>query len=166
MRLFRQLGTCGTAALLAPILWAGLCLGARTLGQHAYETNVTPWTRAHRVGTGPELDLPFQGRPPDPRVRTELSKYLKVWSLEPGACAAFPNGARLPFSWNPLRASALMVRLKQKQAFLMTQRHRVLRRSEGTGERWYLAPDAGAALGGRRFLLRARGEELLDAVEL
>jgi hypothetical protein len=168
MRLFRQLGSCGTALVLGPLLWAGLCVGFQALGQHAYASNITPWTRTFHVPDGPELDvnLSVARRVDDPRVKTELEKYLKVWSLEPGACAAFPNAERMPFSWNPFHASALMMRLKQKQAFLLMQHHVVRRRADGALTRYYLAPDPEAALGGRRFVLRAEGQELREAFEL
>jgi hypothetical protein len=160
VRLFRQLGTWGTALVFAPILWILACVGARALAQHAYEANITPWTRRHRIASGP---IPPGGSPvTDRRVLTELSKYVQVWSLEVGASPAFPDAARVPFSFNPFAPSALMLRLKQKQAFLLMQKHVVLR----DGATWYLAPDGQAALGGRRFRLEVRGSELLKAFEL
>ncbi len=160
MRLFRQLGTWGSALVMAPILWLLACVGARALAQHAYETNITPWTRTHRIPSGA---IPPGGTPiTDRRVLTELSKYVQVWSLEVGASAAFPDADRVPFAFNPFAPSALMLRLKQKQAFLMMQKHVVLR----NGTTWYLAPDGQAALGGRRFRLEVRGHELLKAYEL
>lgn len=160
MRLFRQLGTWGSALAFAPLLWLLGCVGARALGQHAYETNITPWTRKHRIPSGP---IPAGGAPiTDRRVLTELSKYVQVWSLEVGACPAFPDPERVPFSFNPFAPSALMLRLKQKQAFLMMQKHTVLR----DGSAWYLAPDSQAALGGRRFRLEVQGPTLLKAFEL
>lgn len=168
MNPFRQLGTCGTAVVLGPLLWAGLCFGFQRLGQHAYEANITRWTREFRVPDGPELasGIDPTHRIQDPRVRTELDKYIKVWSLEPGACEAFPRADRMPFSWNPFHPSALMLRLKQKQAFLMMQHHVVRRRSEGDHMHYYLAPDPEAALGGRRFHLRVKGQDVLEAYEL
>ncbi len=160
MRLFRQLGTWGSALVFTPILWILACVAARALAQHAYEANITPWTRQHRVKAGP---IPAGGSPvTDGRVLTELSKYVRVWSLEVGACEAFPDARRVPFSFNPFHPSALMMRLKQKQAFLLMQKHVVLRE----GQAWYLAPDPQAALGGRRFRLETRGAELMKAYEL
>ena len=151
-RLFRQLGTWGTTLVVAPFLWLGACVAARALAQSSYDTTLSPWAKTRRVPEGP---IPGGGlEVKDPRVLTELGKYLEVWSLEPGACAAFPDGARVPFTWNPFRPSALMLRLKQKQAFLLTQHHTVLR----TGTTWYLAPDPQAALGGRRFRLEVAGD--------
>ena len=160
MRILRQLGTWGSALVFAPLLWLLACVGARALAQHAYETNITPWTRNHRIPTGP---IPMGGAPiTDRRVLTELSKYVQVWSLEVGASPAFPDATRVPFSFNPFAPSALMLRLKQKQAFLLMQKHFVLR--DGTA--WYLAPDGQAALGGRRFRLEVQGQDLLKAYEL
>ncbi|HJV23539.1 MAG TPA: hypothetical protein VJ570_12625 [Holophagaceae bacterium] len=160
MRLFRQLGTWGSALVFGPLLWLLACVAARALAQHAFEANITPWTRAHRVKEGP---IPEGGTPvTDRRVLTELSKYVQVWSLEVGACPAFPDAGRVPFSFNPFHPSALMLRLKQKQAFLLMQKHVVLR----DGPSWYLAPDPEAALGGRRFRLETRGSDLLKAYEL
>ena len=160
MRLFRQLGTWGTALVFTPILWVLACVAARALAQHSYETNITPWTRNHRVKAGV---IPPGGMPvTDRRVLTELSKYVQVWSLEVGACEAFPDAARVPFSLNPFHPSALMMRLKQKQAFILMQKHVVLRE----GSVWYLAPDPQAALGGRRFRLETAGSQLLKAYEL
>lgn len=152
MRPFRQLGTWGTALVTAPLFWLGACVAARALAQHSYDTTLTPWTKTRRVARGP---IPPGGTPvKDPRVLTELGKYLEVWSLEPGACAAFPDPARVPFSLNPFRPSALMLRLRQKQAFLLMQKHLVLRE----GSSWYFAPDPQAALGGRRFRLETTGD--------
>lgn len=152
IRVFRQLGTWGTAVVLAPLLWLGACVAARALAQHSYDTTLSTWAKTRRVPFGP---IPSGGTEVrDPRVLTELGKYLEVWSLEPGACAAFPDGARVPFTLNPFRPSALMLRLKQKQAFLLSQHHTVLR----DGTTWYVAPDAQAALGGRRFRLEVSGD--------
>ncbi|HJV91078.1 MAG TPA: hypothetical protein VJ623_12295 [Holophagaceae bacterium] len=160
MRLFRQLGTWGSALVFGPLLWLLACVAARSLAQQSFDTNITPWTRAHRVKVGP---IPGGGTPvTDRRVLTELSKYLQVWSLEVGACPAFPEATRVPFSFNPFHPSALMLRLKQKQAFLLMQKHVVFRE----GQTWYLAPDPEAALGGRRFRLETCGPELLRAYEL
>lgn len=160
MRLFRQLGTWGSALVFTPILWLLACVAARALAQHAFEANITPWTRNHRVPSGA---IPTGGVPvTDGRVLTELSKYVQVWSLEVGACEAFPEATRVPFSWNPFHPSALMLRLKQKQAFILMQKHFVRRDHQS----WYLAPDPQAALGGRRFRLETRGAELLKAFEL
>ncbi|HJW33848.1 MAG TPA: hypothetical protein VJ505_10825 [Holophagaceae bacterium] len=160
MRLLRQLGTWGSALVFTPILWILACIAARALAQHAFETNITPWTRNHRVKTGA---IPAGGTPvTDRRVLTELSKYVQVWSLEVGACEAFPDGSRVPFSFNPFHPSALMLRLKQKQAFILMQKHVVLRE----GPIWYLAPDPQAALGGRRFRLETQGSHLMKAYEL
>src|SRR5262249_33430225 len=117
MRLVRQLGSCGTLAIFGPLLWLAACAGARALGQHSYDVNITPWTKGYRVAeTGVALPM-GAARVTDPRVRAELDKYAKIWGLEPGACAEFPNAVRLPFSLNPFKASALLLRLKQKQAF-------------------------------------------------
>jgi hypothetical protein len=160
LRVFRQLGTWGSAIVFGPLLWLLACVAARALAQHAFDTNITPWTRQHRIQVGP---IPPGGKPvSDGRVLTELSKYVQVWALEVGACEAFPETTRVPFSFNPFHPSALMMRLKQKQAFLLMQKH-VVRRD---GTLWYLAPDPQAALGGRRFRLETRGADLIRAFEL
>jgi hypothetical protein len=166
VRVLRQLGTCGTVVVLGPLLWLLACAVARALGQHAYDVNITPWTRNHRVVEGVVAVPPGAAPIRDPRVRTELDKYAKVWALEPGACAEFPDAARFPFSFNPFKPSALMLRLKQKQAFLMTQHHAVRRQREPDGSmRYDLTPDPEAALGGRHFVLRMKGNDLLEAYE-
>lgn len=166
MRVLRQLGTCGTAVVLGPLLWLLACVVARSLGQHAYEVNITAWTRNHRVAEGAVALPPGAPRISDPRVNTELDKYVKVWALEPGACAEFPDAARMPFSLNPFRPSALMLRLKQKQAFLMTQHHGVRRQTGPDGTALYdLRPDPEAALGSRHFVVRAKGDDVLEAYE-
>lgn len=171
MRIFRQLGTWGTAVALAPILWVLACALAWGLAQKAYANGIVPQTRAFRASAGPQVQAlaSLAPLPPikDPLVLVELQKYLQVWSLEPGACLQFPVAGRFPWCWNPFRASALILRLKQKQAFLRTQRHEVQRLLVGPGrERFYLAPDPQAALGGRRFLVEAEGTRLVKAVEL
>ena len=169
MRLFRQLGTWGTAVVLTPILWLASCALARELAQHAYDRTIAPATRVFRVLEPPGFrgSDPLAGTPvKDPKTLTELQKYLQVWSLEPGSCRAFPDAARFPWCWNPFRPSAFLVRLRQKQAFLTTQRHEVRRAETASGSwRYFLAPDSQAALGGRHFLVEAEGTALLKAVE-
>jgi hypothetical protein len=160
VKVFRQLGTWGSALVFGPLLWLLACVAARALAQHAFEANITPWTRNHRVKVGP---IPTGGTPvTDRRVLTELAKYVQVWSLEVGASVAFPDAARVPFSLNPFHPSALMLRLRQKQAFLLMQKHEVVR----DGGSWYLAPDPQAALGGRRFRLETHGTRIMKAYEL
>lgn len=170
MNLTRQLGTCGMILVLGPLLWIGACFAAVGLAQGAYRSQIVPKTRAFRLAEGPHVaDAPAQAPRPlkDPRVLTELEKYVRVWALEPGACAEFPKADHLPFSWNPFRASALMMRLKQKQAFLMMQKHAVERREVAPGRfRYYFAPDPQAALGGRRFLVDTEGLDIRTAAEL
>lgn len=170
MRLVRQLGTWGTAVVLAPILWLLSCALARGLAQHAYDTHIMAMTRTFRPSEGAQvqgLSAAAGTVVRDPLVLTEVQKYLRVWSLEPGACAAFPEAARFPWCWNPFRASALIMRLKQKQAFLLTQRHEVQRTGSPWGRSFYfLAPDPQAALGGRRFLVEAQGDRALKVIEL
>ena len=171
MRVVRQLGTWGTGAVLAPLFWLLACALARGLAQNAYDSSIVPVTRGFRMQAGPRVSqpsFPTAGNTlEDPRVRAELQKYLQVWSLEPGACAAFPDAARIPWCWNPFRPSALIMRLKQKQAFLLTQHHEVEAVALPGGQmRLYLAPDPQAALGGRRFLAEAQGGRLLRVVEL
>lgn len=163
MRLFRQLGTCGSMALMGPLLWLAGCAFARGLAQKGY-IQIRPATRAYRV---PDGAIPAGGEPTsDPLTLTELRKYIRVWELEPGACADFPDAERWPWSWNPFHASAVMLRLKQKQAFL-GDHHGVLRQELGGGRRlYYLAPDPLAALGGRRFRVEEMDGEVLRAWEL
>ena len=163
MKLFRQLGTCGTALLVAPILWIGACFAARGLGQQGYR-QITEATRGYRV---PRIPIGPAGDPvSDPHTLVELRKYVQVWELEPGACAAFPQRDRWPWSWNPFHASALMLRLKQKQSFLQDQRHLVLRWERDGVRSYLLTPDPGAALGGRSFRVEVRDGELAKAWEL
>lgn len=167
MRLFRQLGTWGTAAALAPLLWLLACASARSLAQHAYDTSLSTRTKAFRAQAGPRVKGGAEGRIlADPMALTEVQKYVHVWALEPGACSAFPDAARFPWCWNPFRPSALLLRLKQKQAFLWTQRHEVERLDLG-GDRtlYYLAPDPRAALGGRRFFAETDEGKVLRVVE-
>ena len=170
MRLFRQLGTWGTTVALTPLAWLLACAMARALAQKSYHTSILPLTRAYRVPGGPQVDSPAlpEGKAvSDPRVLTELQKYLQVWALEPGASGVFTDAGRFPWCWNPFRPSAIILRLKQKQAFLLTQHHEVQRRDLGGGRAfYYLVPDPQAALGGRRFRLQVRGEDVLRAVEL
>lgn len=171
MKIFRQLGTWGTTVALAPVLWLLSCALAQTLAQSAFDANIVPITKAFRAADGPRVQsaaFPLTGRSvTDPRVLTELQKYLQVWSLEPGASATFPDAQRFPWCWNPFRPSALILRLKQKQAFLLTQHHEVERRSIGSGRTlYYLRPDSQAALGGRQFLIEAEGARLMKTVEL
>lgn len=159
MKVFRQLGSCGSLLVFGPLLWLGACWGSRAMSQHAYDAQITPITRTHRVPAGA---VPGGGTPVrDRRVLAELEKYVRIWSLEPGACADFPDAARFPFSFNPFRPKALFVRLKQKQAFLLSQHHRILRQ----GEAWLIEPDPLAALGGRRFRVQAKGTGLRQAWE-
>jgi hypothetical protein len=171
MSIVRQLGSCGMILAFAPLLWVGACLVSVGMAQGSYGQQIVPKTRAFRLADGPQAHP--QPRPSvkalvrDPRVLTELEKYVKVWSLEPGACAEFPDADRFPFSWNPFRASALMLRLKQKQAFLMMQKHEVQRAPAGPGRfTFYLAPDPQVALGGRRFLVETEAGEVREAFEL
>jgi hypothetical protein len=159
VKVLRQLGTCGSLLVFGPLLWLGACWASRALSQHAYDAQITPWTRQHRVATAA---IPGGGTPvTDRRVRAELGKYLKIWSLEPGACAAFPDAARFPFSLNPFQPKAQFMRLRQKQAFLLGRGHTVQRQ----GDAWYFAPPEGAALGGRRFRVEADGGALRAAWE-
>lgn len=167
MRLFRQLGTWGTAAALAPILWLLACVAARALAQHAYDHTISARTKAFRVPAGPRVQGGASGRTlADPMALAEVRKYVQIWALEPGACAAFPDVARFPWCWNPFRPSALVMRLKQKQAFLQTQHHELERLDLGDGRhRYFLAPDPGAALGGRRFFAETKAGKVLNVVE-
>ena len=171
MRIFRQLGTWGTAVVVAPVLWLLACALAQALAQHAFDSNIAPIAKTFRAPEGPRVQsasFPATGRPvTDPMVLTELQKYLQIWSLEPGASLTFPEAQRFPWCWNPFRPSALILRLKQKQAFLLTQQHAVERRETGSGKaRYYFKPDPQAALGGRQFLVEAEGTRLLKTVEL
>jgi hypothetical protein len=163
VKLFRQLGTCGTALLAGPLLWTAACIGARALAQSGYQ-QIEGTTRDYRVVEVPILP---SGEPvADAATLVELRKYAQVWELEPGACAAFPSRDRWPWSWNPFHASALMLRLKQKQSFLKEQRHLVLRTQHAGMRTYLLAPDANAALGGRSFRLDVKDGELVKAWEL
>ena len=171
MPLARQLGSCGMVLAFAPLLWAGACLVSLGLAQNAYSDQIVPKTKLHRLPDGPQVHdvkLPSVKRlVRDPRALTELDKYLRVWSLEPGACAEFPEADRFPFSWNPFHGSALMLRLKQKQAFLLMQHHDVQRWESTPGHFvYFMAPDPQAALGGRKFLVVVDGPDLREAFEL
>ena len=170
MKIFRQLGTWGSTVALAPLLWLLSCALARTLAQNAFDSNIVPITKAFRAPDGPRVQstaFPTASRPvTDPMVLAELQKYLHIWSLEPGASPTFPDARRFPWCWNPFRPSALILRLKQKQAFLLPQHHEVERRETGSGRAfYYLLPDPQAALGGRQFQVEAEGARLLRAVE-
>ncbi|HJW10088.1 MAG TPA: hypothetical protein VJ483_10660 [Holophagaceae bacterium] len=163
MKVLRQLGSCGTALILGPLLWTGACFAARALAQNGYR-QITDATREFRV---PQVPILPSGEPiTDGSTLTELRKYTQVWELEPGACRQFPDRDRWPWSWNPFHASALMLRLKQKQSFLKEQRHLVLRWERGGVRTYLLAPDANAALGGRSFRMDVKDGELLKAWEL
>ena len=163
MRLFRQLGSCGTVVLVGPLLWLAACFAARGIAQSGYR-QIQPRTREFRV---PAARIAPGGVPVgDPHTTTELGKYIQVWELEPGACAEFPERDRWPWSWNPLQASALMLRLKQKQAFLDTQRHLVMRSQEGRRRNYLISPDPLAALGGRSFRVEVEGGRMRKAWEL
>lgn len=164
MRIFRQLGSCGTAVVVIPLLWILACFLGRALAQNAYDHEISAGTRAFRL---PELSVSHQGRPvEDPLALAELRKYVRVWSLEPGACKEFPDATRFPWSWNPLFGSATIMRLNQKQAFLASQHHEVYReRIEKNHWRWFIHPDRAAALGGRRFSVDVRGNNVAQAWE-
>ncbi len=164
MKIFRQLGSCGSIFVFTPILWTAACFLGRALAQSAYDHQITPATRAYRLT---ELAIASDGAPvQDRHVRAELQKYVRVWSLEPGACLDFPDAARWPWSWNPLAGSAGMLRLKQKQAFLATQHHEVYRQRQGPDSwRYYFQPDREAALGGRRFSVEVQGGSVRKAWE-
>lgn len=164
MRATRQLGTWGTALLLAPLLWLGADFLAWAMAQAGYR-GIPPMVRAYRVPQGP---VPDGGAPvTDPLALTELKKYAAVWELEPGACARFPERDAWPWRWNPLASSGDLLRLRQKQSFLLTQHHQVFRQQRPDGTRLYaLAPDPAAALGGRRFRLVVKDGELIQAWEL
>ena len=164
MKATRQLGTWGTALLLAPILWLGADFLAWAMAQSGYQ-RIAPNVRAYRVPEGP---IPVGGAPvTDPLTLTELRKYAAVWELEPGACARFPDRDAWPWRWNPLSSSGDLLRLRQKQSFLLTQHHLVVRQRQPDGTCLYgLRPDPGAVLGGRAFRLSVKGGELLQAWEL
>ncbi len=163
MKLFRQLGTWGSALALAPLLWLGADFLAWAMAQSGYQ-RIAPITRAFRVPLGP---VPSGGTPvTDPLTLTELKKYAAIWELEPGACARFPDRDAWPWRWNPLSSSGDLLRLRQKQAFLESQHHRVARQQQADGSRLYaLTPDPGAALGGRSFRMRVKNGELIEAWE-
>lgn len=164
MKVFRQLGSCGTAIVFLPLLWIAACFLGRALAQNGYDHQITAQTRSFRLV---EFAVPQGGTVVEDRLAlAELQKYLRVWRLEPGACAEFPNSARFPWSWNPLRGSATMMRLKQKQSFLQSQHHEVHRQSLGKGRyRYFIQPDKEAALGGRRFGLEVLGDSIQKAWE-
>ncbi|HTL97381.1 MAG TPA: hypothetical protein VL181_01130 [Holophagaceae bacterium] len=164
MKATRQLGTWGTALALAPLIWLGADFLAWGMAQSGYQ-RIAPAVRAYRVPAGP---VPQEGAPvTDPSTLAELRKYAAVWELEPGACERFPDRDAWPWRWNPLSSSGDLLRLRQKQAFLQTQRHRVFRQPGPGGTRFYaLSPDPGAALGGRSFRMTVKNGELLQAWEL
>ncbi len=151
-------------ALFGPLLWVGACAVARAMAQHVYDLQMVPALKAYRP---PAAEVPVTGHPvEDPLTRVELEKYVRVWELEPGACPELPDAARWPWSWNPFHPSALLLRLRQKHEYLFRQRHLVLRQELGGGRRRYLlAPDPGAALGGRRFAVEVRQGRLERAWE-
>lgn len=165
MRIFRQLGSCGTTVVLVPILWIAGCFLGRALAQSSYDRGITSVTRTFRL---PELTVPPGGTLVEDRLAlAELRKYVRVWSLEPGACAAFPDASRFPWSWNPLYGSATMMRLNQKQAFLLSQHHEVYRQHlEKNHWRWFIHPDKEAALGGRRFCVDVQDDSVRQVQEL
>ena len=164
MKATRQLGTWGTALLLAPLVWIGACFAAWGAAQSGYQ-KITPATRSYRVPQGP---VPGGGVPvTDPLALTELKKYAAIWELEPGACPRFPDRDAWPWRWNPFSSSGDLLRLRQKQAFLETGHPIVFRQPGGDGSRLYaLTPDPGAALGGRHFRMRVKNGELVQAWEL
>ncbi len=164
MKLFRQLGTWGSALALAPLVWILACFLAWGMAQSGYQ-RIVPLVRVYRVPLGP---IPDGGTPvTDPLTLTELRKYAEVWELEPGACARFPERDAWPWRWNPLSSSADLLRLRQKQAFLQSQHHLVFRQVQSDGTRLYaLTPAPGAALGGRHFRMRVKDGALLEAWEL
>ena len=164
MNATRQLGTWGTALLLAPIIWIGACFAAWAAAQSGYQ-KIAPATRSYRVPQGPVL--PGGTLVTDPLALTELKKYVAIWELEPGACARFPDRDAWPWRWNPLSSSGDLLRLRQKQSFLMAQHHRVFRQQREDGTRLYaLTPDPAAALGGRHFRMLVRHGDLIQAWEL
>ena len=164
MKATRQLGTWGSALALAPLIWLGADFLAWGMAQSGYQ-RIPPAIRAYRV---PEGAVPEGGSPvSDPLTLTELRKYAAVWELEPGACARFPDRDAWPWRWNPLSSSGDLLRLRQKQSFLLTQHHGVFRQQRADGARLYaLTPDPGAALGGRSFRMLVKDGELLKAWEL
>ena len=165
MKIFRQLGSCGTATVFLPLLWIAACFLGRALAQNGYVHQITTQTRNYRLA---ERIVPVDGAIVEDRLAmAELKKYLRVWSLEPGACAEFPIASRFPWSWNPLNGSATMMRLKQKQSFLQSQHHLVYRQFVGRGHfRYFIQPDKEAALGGRRFSLDVQDDSIQKAWEL
>jgi hypothetical protein len=164
MKIFRQLGSCGTEIVLLPLFCIAACFLGRTLAQSAYDHQITPQTRTYRLVEG--AVQPGGTVVEDRLALAELQKYLRIWSLEPGACAEFPDASRFPWSWNPLHGSATMLRLKQKQSFLQSQHHGVHRQSLGRGHsRYFIQPDKEAALGGRRFSLDVQGGTVQKAWE-
>jgi len=165
MKIFRQLGSCGTELVFIPLFWIAACFLGRILAQNGYDNQITPGTRAYRLA---EIQVQADGTVVEDRLAlAELKKYVKVWSLEPGACAEFPNASRFPWSWNPLHGSATMVRLKQKQSFLQSQHHLVFRQTLGKEHfRYFIQPDKEAALGGRRFSLDVQDGSIQKAWEL
>ncbi len=164
MKIFRQLGSCGTVIVFVPIAWVAACFLGRAMAQSAYDHQITPATRNFRLDNS--AISPEGSVVKDRLALTELRKYVRVWSLEPGACKEFPDAARWPWSWNPLFGSAAMMRLKQKQAFLSSQHHEVHRQSLGPGHwRFSIQPDREAALGGRRFSVEVRGASVVRAWE-
>lgn len=165
MKIFRQLGSCGTEIVLLPLFWVAACFLGRLLAQSAYDRQITAQTRTFRVQESP---VQCGGVAVEDRLAlAELQKYLRIWRLEPGASAEFPEAPRFPWSWNPLNGSATMMRLKQKQSFLQSQHHEVRRQSTGNGHfRYFIQPDKEAALGGRRFCLDVLGDSIQQAREL
>ncbi len=164
MKLFRQLGSCGTAIVFLPLLWIAACFLGRALAQSAYDSQITTQTRTFRLAEN--AVQPGGAIVEDRLALAELQKYVRVWSLEPGACAGFPDAERVPWSWNPLHGSATMMRLKQKQSFLQSQHHEVRRQASGNGQfRYFIHPDQEAALGGRRFSLDVQGDSIQKAWE-
>ena len=164
MKILRQLGSCGTAVVFVPLLWVGACFLGRALAQNGYDHQITTQTRTFRLA---EAAVQPAGAVVEDRLAlAELQKYIRIWNLEPGACAEFPDASRFPWSWNPLHGSATMMRLKQKQSFLQTQRHEVHRQSAGQGHsRYFIKPDQEAALGGRSFSLDVQGDSIQKAWE-
>ena len=162
--IFRQLGSCGTAIVFVPILWIAACFLGRALAQNGYDHQITAQTRSFRLT---ESAVQPDGAVVEDRLAlAELQKYVRIWRLEPGACAEFPIASRFPWSWNPLHGSATMMRLKQKQSFLQSQHHNVRRQAVGKGHfRFFIQPDKEAALGGRRFILDVQGDSIQKAWE-
>lgn len=164
MKATRQLGTWGTALVAAPLIWLGADFLAWAMAQSGYQ-RIPPMVRSYRVPEGP---VPSGGAPvADPLTLTELGKYAAVWELEPGASSRFPDRDAWPWRWNPLSSSGDLLRLRQKQAFLLTQHHLLFRQQRPDGTRLYaLTPDPGAALGGRSFRMVVKDSRLLQAWEL